>query len=85
MQGVDITPILKESSEKIRDCCLIEEDEEFMGFNIRVRHLITENYKLTVYNSLKKYGDLSIELNDLDLTLGFPTLIPSLWMIIWKV
>ncbi len=71
MQGVDITPILKDPNERVRDNCLIEEDEELMDFKIRVRHLITENYKLTVYNSVKSYGDLfdrkkdPLELNNL--------------------
>ena len=57
MQGVDLTPALKDPSKKLRDCCLVEEDEEMMG-SVRVRHLITEDYKLTVYQNLENYGDL---------------------------
>jgi len=60
MQGVDITPVLKNLSTILRDCCFIEHDEEIDNFNlqVRVRHLITEKYKLTVYESQKGYGDL---------------------------
>jgi len=60
MQGVDLTPILSDPSQKVRDHCLVEHDEEIEMFKIkiRLRHFITENYKLTVYNGLKGYGDL---------------------------
>jgi len=66
IQGVDITPILKDPDEKVRNCCLIEHDEELDNLNIRVRlrHLITENYKLTVYNNKRGYGDLFDRKND---------------------
>lgn len=73
IQGVDLTPILKDPSKKVRNHCLVEHDEEIEMFKIkiRLRHLITDNYKLTVYNGLKGYGDLfdlqndSQELNNL--------------------
>ncbi|MFW9952112.1 MAG: sulfatase [Candidatus Thorarchaeota archaeon] len=60
MQGIDITPILKNPNVKLRDCCFIEHDEEIDNFNlqVRVRHLITEDYKLTVYENQRGYGDL---------------------------
>ena len=60
LQGVDLTPVLLDGSKKVRDHCLVEHDEEIEMFKvkIRVRHLITEDYKLTVYNGLKEYGDL---------------------------
>ncbi|MFW9950024.1 MAG: sulfatase [Candidatus Thorarchaeota archaeon] len=60
MQGIDITPILKNPNMKLRDCCFIEHDEEIDNFNlqVRVRHLITEDYKLSVYENQKGYGDL---------------------------
>ncbi len=66
MQGVDLTPILKNPNEKVRDYCLVEHDEEIENLNIksRLRHFITENYKLTVYNSVKGYGDLYDRKND---------------------
>ena len=66
MQGIDLTPILKDPNKKVRDCCFIEHDEELdqLNLKIRLRHLITEKYKLTVYNELKGYGDLFDRKND---------------------
>ena len=58
MQGVDMTPVLKDPSKKVRDHCLIEEDEEIFGIKLRLRHLITEDYKITVYHHLRDYGDI---------------------------
>ncbi|MBA7709196.1 hypothetical protein ES703_118108 [subsurface metagenome] len=49
MQGVDMTPVLKDPSKKVRDHCLIEEDEEIFGVNLRLRHLITENHKQYIH------------------------------------
>ena len=66
MQSVDITPILKEPSKKIRHCCFIEEDEEIYSVNVRVRHLVTEDYKLTLYEGLPEFGDLFDRKNDPD-------------------
>ena len=58
MQGYDITPILKDPNKKVRDCCLIEHDEEVNPYKIRLRHLVTENYKITLYEGLRDYGDI---------------------------
>jgi len=60
MQGRDMTPILQDSQETIREACLVEHDEELFNFgiNVRLRHLITEKHKLTVYAGLNGYGDL---------------------------
>ena len=72
MQGVDITPILKDPGESLRDCCFIEIDEVDSGLNkarpmaalaaggpdLRIKYLITDRYSLTVYNGLPGYGDL---------------------------
>jgi arylsulfatase A-like enzyme len=70
MQGIDLTPVLKDPSTKVRKSCLIEEDEEFpflhKGVNIRLRHLVTEEYKLTLYENLRGYGDLYSRKNDPD-------------------
>ncbi|TFF89521.1 MAG: DUF4976 domain-containing protein [Promethearchaeota archaeon] len=66
MQGFDITPILKNPEEKIRDCCYIENDEEIGPLKSRLRHLITEDYKLTVYESLDNFGDIYDIKNDPD-------------------
>jgi arylsulfatase A-like enzyme len=65
MQGVDLTPALQDPNKKVRDCCLIEEDEGGVKrAGLRVRHLVTEDYKLTTYNFLKDYGDLFDRKND---------------------
>jgi len=64
MQGYDITPILKNHETRIRDCCFIENDEEVGPLKSRLRHLITEDYKLTVYESVPGYGDIYDRKND---------------------
>ena len=68
MQGVDLTSVLEDPSKKVRDHCLVEHDEEIEMFKIkiRLRHLITDDYKLTIYNGLKSYGDLFDRKNDPD-------------------
>lgn len=66
MQGYDITPILKDPNKKVRDCCLIEEDEEVGPYQVRLRHLVTERYKITLYESLRDYGDIFDRKNDPD-------------------
>jgi arylsulfatase A-like enzyme len=57
MQGCDASEILQDPIKKVRECCLIEEDEEVKNLQIRLRHLITEKYKLTVYEGFDQ-GDL---------------------------
>ena len=64
MQGYDIAPILKNPGKKVRDCCLIENDEEIGPLKSRLRHLITERYKLTVYENIHGYGDIYDRKND---------------------
>lgn len=67
MQGYDITPLLQGQEKDIRDCCLIMEDEE-LGPNgpllTKLRHLVTEDYKITIYGEIEKYGDLFDREND---------------------
>ena len=58
MQGYDISPLLEDSSKKIRDCVLIENDEEIGPLDSRLRHLITEDYKLTIYEGVDNFGDI---------------------------
>ncbi|MFX1266822.1 MAG: sulfatase, partial [Promethearchaeota archaeon] len=58
MQGFDITPILTNPNEKVRDCIFIENDEEVGPLQARLRHLITENFKLTIYEGMNDYGDI---------------------------
>jgi arylsulfatase A-like enzyme len=80
MQGIDITPVLKDPSEKVRDACLIEVDEAdirnkdpkmvkrfpFDPLEMRLKSIVTERYTLTVYNQLHGYGDLFDRKNDPD-------------------
>ncbi len=71
MQGYDISPILIDPKEKLRDSIFIENDEEVGIFEARLRHFITEDYKLTVYDTLDNFGDIydrkkdPLELNNL--------------------
>ncbi len=59
MQGNDITPILKNPSEKVRHQLLIEHDEEISDDKvIRLRTLVTEKYRLTLYDGYKNIGDI---------------------------
>ncbi|MFX0189065.1 MAG: sulfatase [Candidatus Hodarchaeota archaeon] len=61
MQGYVMTPVLKEPEnleKQPRDCCLIENDEEIGPLYVRLRHLITKDYKLTIYEGQKDFGDL---------------------------
>ncbi len=69
MQGYDMTSVLKDPSVKIRDRCLIVQDEEVGPkgpMRARLRHLITESYKLTIYEDVEGYGDLYDRKNDPD-------------------
>ncbi|MFX0075713.1 MAG: sulfatase, partial [Candidatus Hermodarchaeota archaeon] len=64
MQGFDISPILENPNVRIRDCVLIENDEEIGPLESRLRHLITEEYKLTVYEGVEDFGDIYDRKND---------------------
>ncbi len=71
MQGYDITPILKEPSVKIRDHCIIEEDEDAhkstkqkIYRNLRVRTMVIEDYRITFYQGWEGIGDLFDLKND---------------------
>ena len=66
MQGYDITSILKNPEQKLRNCCFIENDEEIGPLKSRLRHLITDQYKLTIYESMQGYGDMYDRKNDPD-------------------
>ena len=64
MQGIDATPLLTDSTAKVRDEIFIEEDQLNdilqVGTPLRMRTLITEDARLTVYQ-----GYDGIELFDL--------------------
>ena len=69
MRGVDISPVLQDPNKKVRDYCLIVEDEEVGPkgpLYCRLNHLVTDDYKLTVYEGVKGYGDLYECKNDPD-------------------
>ncbi|MFX1481406.1 MAG: sulfatase, partial [Promethearchaeota archaeon] len=79
MQGVDLTPILQDPSINIRDHCIIEEDEDAHKAtrqdqyrNIRVRTMVTEDYRITLYEGWEGTGDLYDIKND-------PNEITNLW------
>ncbi|TXT56174.1 MAG: hypothetical protein BAJALOKI2v1_620008 [Promethearchaeota archaeon] len=62
MQGKNISSILKDPKEKVRECCIIEEDEQSQKDShnlpsLRVRTLITDQYRLTFYENYENYGD----------------------------
>ncbi len=64
MQGFDINPILKNPNEKVKDSIFIENDEEIGPLEARLRHLITENYKITIYEGMSNFGDIYDRKND---------------------
>ncbi|TXT63978.1 MAG: putative Arylsulfatase [Promethearchaeota archaeon] len=64
MQGFDITSILTDNDLSIRSSVFIENDEEIGPLESRLRHLITQDYKLTVYETAPEFGDLYDRNND---------------------
>ena len=68
MQGVDITPLLEDPAQPLRDACLVEIDENDSGLAKlqpgsrptagRLKYLVTDRYKLVVYDQVPGYGDL---------------------------
>jgi arylsulfatase A-like enzyme len=67
MQGFDLTPILEDTNTKIRTHCVIEEDEDLVfdrKKSLRLRTLITENYRLTLYRDFENFGDFFDLKND---------------------
>ncbi|MHA1147952.1 MAG: sulfatase family protein [Promethearchaeota archaeon] len=66
MQGFDITPVLKDPQAEVRDCCLVEHDEDIKVHSVRLRHLITKDHRITLYRDLEGYGDIYDRKNDPD-------------------
>lgn len=59
MPGYDITPILKDSTEKVRRQLLIEHDEEISRDKVyRIRTLVTEKHRLSIYEGYDNFGDI---------------------------
>ncbi|NVM00900.1 MAG: sulfatase-like hydrolase/transferase, partial [Candidatus Helarchaeota archaeon] len=71
LQGVDLTPILKDPKTKVRDNCIIEEDEELprmvkaIDTNVRLRTLITETHRITIRQGYEQWGEIIDLENDL--------------------
>jgi arylsulfatase A-like enzyme len=65
MQGVSLAPLLDDSTAKVRDHVLVEEDEMFdlagIGEQLRMRTLVTDEARFTLY-----HGSEEGELFDLD-------------------
>ncbi|MCP4763679.1 MAG: sulfatase-like hydrolase/transferase [archaeon] len=58
-QGVDINPILENPDAKVRDCVLIEHDEELnKEWIIRVRTMVTEKYRISMYDDVDDFGEI---------------------------
>jgi arylsulfatase A-like enzyme len=74
-QGYDITPILKDPRNKIREQLLVEHDEELTHVNrkesFRLRTLVTDRYRLTIYDGFET-GDIFDYERD-------PTEVNNLW------
>ncbi|MFX1315781.1 MAG: sulfatase [Promethearchaeota archaeon] len=64
MQGFDIYPVLEKPNEKVRDSIFIENDEEIGPLETRLRHLITKDFKLTIYEGMSDFGDIYNRIND---------------------
>jgi arylsulfatase A-like enzyme len=70
MQGQDLTPILKDPKVVVRDHVIVEEDEELpkmlrdMDTEVRVRTMITETYRITIYQGYNEYGEIFDLKND---------------------
>ncbi|MBY8991360.1 MAG: sulfatase-like hydrolase/transferase, partial [Candidatus Lokiarchaeota archaeon] len=60
-QGYDMSPILENPDNKVREQLLIEQDEELTHISrqesFRLRTLITERHRLTIYDGFEK-GDI---------------------------
>ena len=66
-QGYNISPLLNNPNQKIREQLLIEHDEEIAKDKImRLRTLVTENHRITIYDGYDKFGDIFDLLNDPD-------------------
>ncbi|TFF97805.1 MAG: DUF4976 domain-containing protein [Promethearchaeota archaeon] len=59
MQGFDYSEVLLDPNKKVRDQILIEHDEEISEDKVmRLRTLVTEEYRYTLYDGLSEFGDI---------------------------
>jgi len=57
--GYDIKPILEDPNNKLREQLLIEHDDELKrNESFRLRTLITETHRLTIYDGFENCGDI---------------------------
>jgi len=70
-QGFDLSPILKDPEKEVRDHCIIEEDQDTEDFkgrlklpSMRIRTMITEDHRITLYQGHENTGDLFDLKND---------------------
>ncbi|MHA1883484.1 MAG: sulfatase family protein [Promethearchaeota archaeon] len=65
LQGLNITPMLTDPTQKLRHQVLIEHDEEIAKDKIfRLRTLVTESHRLTLYDGYDNFGDVFDYEND---------------------
>ncbi len=58
-QGKDITPILEDPNKKVRKQLLIEHDDEIKrNDSFRLRTLVTETHRLTIYDGYENFGEI---------------------------
>ena len=73
LQGFDISNILNDPENKIRKQILIEHDEEIAKDKVfRLRTLLTEKHRLTIYDGYDDFGDIFNYITD-------PAEINNLW------
>jgi arylsulfatase len=53
--GASLTPLLTGAAEAVHDAVLVENDEDYIGSNLRT--VVTDRYKLTCYSG-REYGEL---------------------------
>lgn len=59
MQGYDYSEVLENPNKELRNQILIEHDEEISKDKVmRLRTLVTENYRYTLYESVSDFGDI---------------------------
>jgi len=72
-QGYDVSPVLADPNERVRERLLIEHDEEIASDRIfRVRTLVTERHRLSLYDGHEIFGDIFDYEND-------PSEVDNLW------
>jgi len=59
MQGFDFSEVLKNPNKSLREQILIEHDEEISKDKVmRLRTLVTQKYRYTIYDNVTNFGDI---------------------------